>query len=129
VKDQDYTLDDAGNPQRTAQGLANMISWNGVMGLPPPVMFDPNLQTFAPTMNASLKQLAAVGAPDPTVGLYSASNQKLGFAIQTKLADGLIDVVVGRRPMSDMDQLVQEWRAGGGDAIRAEFEQAYAAAQ
>jgi putative aldouronate transport system substrate-binding protein len=80
-------------------------------------------------MNASLKLLSGVGVQDPTVGLYSATNQKQGFLIQTKVADGFIDIVAGRRPMSDYDQLVQEWRSGGGDAIRAEFEQAYAAAQ
>jgi hypothetical protein len=30
--------------------------------------------------------------------------------------------------MSDYDQLVSDWRAAGGDTIRNEFEQAYAAA-
>jgi len=129
VKDQDYTLDDAGNPQRTAQGLQNQIMWNGVLGLPPPVLFDPNQRDFAPTMNATLKLLSAVGAQDPTVGLYSATNQKQGFLIQTRFADGLLDIVTARRPMSDYNQLLQDWRSGGGDTIRSEFEQAYAAAQ
>jgi putative aldouronate transport system substrate-binding protein len=128
LKDQDYTLDDAGNPQRTAQGLANQISWNGIGGLPPPVLFDPNLRDFAPSMNASLKLLSAIGVVDPTVGLYSATNQKQGFLLQTRLADGFIDIIAGRRPMSDYNQLVQDWRAAGGDAIRSEFEQAYATA-
>ena len=105
-----------------------MISWNGIMGLPPPVLFDPNLRDFAPTMNAAANLLGAVGVADPTVGLYSATNQKQGFLIQTKLADGFIDIITGRRPMSDYDQLVQDWRAGGGEAIRSEFEKAYAAA-
>ena len=44
VKDQDYKFDDNGNPQRTQQGLANMISWQGVMGVPAPVLFDPQQQ-------------------------------------------------------------------------------------
>jgi putative aldouronate transport system substrate-binding protein len=129
VKGQDYDLNDSGNPQRTKPGIANIIQWNGVLGLPAPVLFDPNLKDFAPTMNASLKALSAVGVQDPTVGLYSPTNQKQGFLIQTKLADGFIDIVAGRRPMTDYDQLVQDWRTGGGDAIRAEFQQAYAAAQ
>jgi putative aldouronate transport system substrate-binding protein len=129
VKDQDYLVDDTSNPVRTKQGIANMIFWNGVLGLPAPVLFDPNLKDFAPTMNASLQTLSAVSMQDPTVGLYSATNQQHGFLLQTRLADGLIDIVVGRRPMSDYDQLVQDWRTGGGDAIRAEFELAHAAAQ
>jgi putative aldouronate transport system substrate-binding protein len=128
VKDQDYHVDDNGNPQRTKQGLANLISWGGIMGNPPPVLFDPQQKQFAPEMNAALQPLAAVAAQDPSVGLYSATNQKQGFLIQTKLADGLIDIIVGRRPMSDYEQLVSDWRGAGGDTIRNEFEQAYAAA-
>ena len=126
VKDQDYTIDENGNPQRTQQGVANMIGWQGVMGSPPPVLFDPQRKDFPSTMNAATKALSAVGAQDPTVGLYSATNQKTGFLIQTKLADGLIDIITGRRPMTDYAQLVSEWRSSGGDTIRSEFEQAYA---
>jgi hypothetical protein len=31
--------------------------------------------------------------------------------------------------MSDYDQLLAEWRSGGGDAIRSEYETAYAASK
>jgi putative aldouronate transport system substrate-binding protein len=129
VKDQDYKLDEKGNPQRTQQGLSNMISWGGIMGNPPPVLFDPQGTDFATGMNQSLQALGAVAAQDPTVGLYSATNQNNGFQIQTVLADGLIDIIAGRRPMSDYDSLVSDWRSSGGDTIRTEFQQAYAAAQ
>jgi putative aldouronate transport system substrate-binding protein len=128
VKDQDYKVDENGNPQRTTQGLANMISWLGVMGVPAPVLFDPQNKDFAPMMNQSLQLLSPGAVQDPTVGLYSATNQKLGFSIQTQLADGLIDIIAGRRPMSDYDQLVSAWRSSGGDAIRSEFERVYAEA-
>jgi putative aldouronate transport system substrate-binding protein len=129
VKDQDWTADANGNPNRTQQGLNNNIFWTGIMGGPPPVMFDPQLPQFAQDMNTALKLLQPIGAQDPTVGLYSATNQKQGFLLQTKVADGLIDIIVGRRPMSDYDQLIADWRTGGGDSIRSEFEQAYAANQ
>jgi putative aldouronate transport system substrate-binding protein len=126
VQGKDYTLDESGNPHRTQQGIANMIPWQGVMGIPATVLFDPQLSSYPTDMNAALKPLEAVGVQDPTVGLYSATNQKQGFLIQTKLADGLIDIIVGRRPMTDYDSLVSEWRSSGGDAIRQELQQAYA---
>jgi putative aldouronate transport system substrate-binding protein len=129
VKDQDWKLDANGNPSRTQQGLQNIISFNGSMGVPAATLFDPQLPNFATDMNASLKQLAVGGMQDPTVGLYSATNQKQGFLLQTKVADGLIDIIAGRRPMTDYAQLISDWRSGGGDAIRTEFEQAYAQAQ
>ncbi|MBV9600962.1 MAG: hypothetical protein JOZ87_29455 [Chloroflexi bacterium] len=129
VQDQDYKLDENGNPQRTQQGVANMINWGGVMGLPSPVLFDPQNKDFPPTMNQALQALSPGATQDPTVGLYSATNQKQGFLIQTQLADGLIDIITGRRPMTDYDQLVSTWRSAGGDTIRSEFQQAYAEAQ
>lgn len=129
VRDQDHIVDDAGNPVRTKQGVANQIMWLGVMGVPTPVLFDSDNPNFAPTMAPALQALGAVGVQDPTVGLYSATNQKQGFLLQTRVADGLIDIVAGRRPMSDYDQLIGDWRAAGGDSIRSEFEKAYAAAQ
>jgi putative aldouronate transport system substrate-binding protein len=42
--------------------------------------------------------------------------------------DGMIDSFFGRRPVSDFDQLVRQWRTRGVDQIRGELEQAYAAA-
>ena len=43
VQGQDYQLDENGNPTRTKQGVSNMIPWQGVMGGPPVVLFDPQL--------------------------------------------------------------------------------------
>jgi putative aldouronate transport system substrate-binding protein len=38
--------------------------------------------------------------------------------------DGIRDIIVGRRPFSDYDQLVADWRTNGGDVIRKEFQDA-----
>jgi putative aldouronate transport system substrate-binding protein len=35
-------------------------------------------------------------------------------------------MVTGRAPVSGLDQLIKDWRAGGGDQMRTEFQQAYA---
>ena len=42
------------------------------------------------------------------------------------LIDGITDIVAGRRPLGDFDQLVKDWRNNGGDQIRHEYEQALA---
>jgi putative aldouronate transport system substrate-binding protein len=41
--------------------------------------------------------------------------------METTFADGINDIIIGRRPMSDYDQLVNDWRSGGGDTIRKEY--------
>jgi hypothetical protein len=36
--------------------------------------------------------------------------------------------VAGRRPLTDLTSLLQEWRSNGGDEVRKEYEEAMAAA-
>ena len=43
------------------------------------------------------------------------------------LTDGITDVLAGRRPMSDFDQVVKDWQNNGGNTIRTELQQAIAA--
>jgi putative aldouronate transport system substrate-binding protein len=39
--------------------------------------------------------------------------------------DKLNDILFGRQPVSTYDELVKEWRASGGDTIRAEYKRAF----
>jgi putative aldouronate transport system substrate-binding protein len=64
---------------------------------------------------------------DPTFGQVSATSFAKGFTLSKALNDGLVDIVVGRRQMSDYDQLVKDWQAGGGEQIRTEYTQSIAA--
>jgi putative aldouronate transport system substrate-binding protein len=43
------------------------------------------------------------------------------------VADGVSEVVLGRAAVNSIDQLISDWRAQGGDQMRAEFEAAIAA--
>ena len=43
------------------------------------------------------------------------------------MADGVADIVVGRGQLSDLDNLVKDWRSNGGDKSRAEYQEALAA--
>jgi hypothetical protein len=44
------------------------------------------------------------------------------------MRDDLVAVILGRRPMSDYDQIVADWRTNGGDQMRKEFMTALAGA-
>jgi len=37
------------------------------------------------------------------------------------MTDGMTDIVAGRRPLAEFDQMVKDWQAGGGDQIRKEL--------
>ncbi len=43
------------------------------------------------------------------------------------LTDGITDVLAGRRPLSEFDQVVKDWQNNGGNAIRTELQQSIAA--
>jgi putative aldouronate transport system substrate-binding protein len=65
--------------------------------------------------------------PDPSLGLISATFQSKGGVLLKTFTDALVDLVVGRRPLTDFDALVNDWRSNGGDQMRIEFQQAYSA--
>jgi putative aldouronate transport system substrate-binding protein len=66
---------------------------------------------------------------DASVGLYSPTDASKGGQLTQKFADGLGEIVTGRSPLSNLDQLLSDWRAGGRDRMRSEYEQLYAASQ
>jgi putative aldouronate transport system substrate-binding protein len=128
VKDADYSIDNRGNPVLTRQGQQDtIVSWR-YLTMRPQVLFDTNDPEFARTAYADEQTIIPVEIPDPSLGLYSPTNQAKGGPLMQGMLDGLVDIVAARRPLADLDQLVQTWRSGGGDQIRTEFQQAYATA-
>jgi putative aldouronate transport system substrate-binding protein len=123
----DYRFDANGNPVPTQQGVANLIPWGNMLNSAP-VLYSARRPDYAAHLQEVEKQYASVGKYDASVGLYSATNQRQGVSIQFRFADGMIDIVAGRRPLSDFDVLLREWKTGGGDTIRTELESAFAAA-
>jgi putative aldouronate transport system substrate-binding protein len=67
------------------------------------------------------------GVTDPTLGFYSATNFAKGRLAEMNFRQAAVDMVVGRRPLSDYDQVVTEWRNSGGDQSRKEYLDAFAA--
>jgi phthalate 4,5-dioxygenase oxygenase subunit len=59
-------------------------------------------------------------APDCDPIRFRILGQDLIAADQT-FHDGVADILFSRRPFSDFDQLVTEWRTSAGDTIRKEL--------
>ena len=66
---------------------------------------------------------------DPSVGLYSPTDASKGATLTQKVADGIAEIVTAANPLSAFDQLVADWRTAGGDQMRAEYQQLYAASR
>jgi putative aldouronate transport system substrate-binding protein len=129
IKDVDYNFDPKGNPVLTPQGVADTtVSWR-YLTQRPQVLFDPNDEEFARVAHADEETLVPVMIADPGLGLISPTYQSKGGLLLKNFTDGLVDFVVGRRPLSEYPQLVSDWRSNGGDQMRTEYEQAYSASK
>ena len=69
------------------------------------------------------------GVADPTLNVYSATNDSQGALLSNSFASGLDEIIRGMRDVSQLDRLVQDWRNNGGNQIRTEFQQALSAAR
>jgi putative aldouronate transport system substrate-binding protein len=130
VKDVDYRFDANGTPSQTEQGRAELTATWRYISSPPYALYDTiRSQEFATVTHAAEEAMLAALQPDPTLGLYSQTAFNLGIPSQTTLYGGVSDIVQGRRPISDLDGLVAEWRTKAGDKMRAEYTDALAAAK
>lgn len=125
----DWTPDDAGHPRPTDKSNpdAAAVNWKNIV-VHPPVAYAVGLPEFAKATVDVERQLIPLAVEDPTLGFVSATDSAKGVVLTNTFNDGLVDVIAGRRPLADYDQLVKDWQTGGGDAIRQEYQQAIAQA-
>ncbi|MBV9323751.1 MAG: hypothetical protein JO352_08205 [Chloroflexi bacterium] len=129
IQDQDYTLDANNQPQPTRAGTSNAgyVPWRYI-SQHPYVQYQADLPGYArASFDAEQIQVNA-GVTDPTLGYYSPTMYSKGTVADMTFHQAAVDIVVGRRPMSDYDQIVQDWRAAAGDQVRKEYLNAFAAA-
>jgi putative aldouronate transport system substrate-binding protein len=82
------------------------------------VPFRPLDTDYVPHAIGVLKQYEAVGVADPAAGCNSESNGRQGVVANQRFGDGITDIVVSRRPLSDLDALLSDWRSGGGEVVQ-----------
>lgn len=125
VKDQDYSLDARGNPVPNADGInrAGYVPWRYI-AQHPYLNYQADLPGFARASWESLQFLIPLSVNDPTQGYYSPTNFGKGAAVNVTWSDGVRDIILGRRPMSDYDAITKDWVTNAGDQIRKEFSDA-----
>jgi putative aldouronate transport system substrate-binding protein len=130
IKGVDYTLDDKGNPVLTERGNldANYVPWKYVVQHPQ-VIFVPDIPNYARTLYEAEQFLIPAGVTDPTLGYYSTTSSAKGPVLNQAVGDALQEIIGGRRPLNDFDQVKKDWASNGGEQIRKEFQEAIAAAR
>lgn len=118
----DHTRDSDGNPVLTATGAVNTLVPTGYLAFAPWAIFTPGRPKDADLQHTFQSMEIPMGVEDPTNGLWSEESFISGSAIAKDLTNGVNDVMVGRRPTSDIPAIVSAWRSNGGDKIRAEYQ-------
>ncbi len=122
LRDQDYTVGADGDPVPTREGLttASYVPWQYIAHRPY-VWYQADLPGYVQAAFDVEQILVNIGVSDPTRGFHSATQSRKGVAADQTFYDGVADVLFNRRPFSDFDTLVNDWRTNAGDAIRKEF--------
>ena len=130
LEGQDYTLDDKGNPVASKDGTsrAGYVPWRYI-AQHPWTYYQADLPGFAKASYDMEHASIPFGIDDPTNGFYSPTAYGKGVQADNTFWDGLRDVILSRRPMSDYDQLVTDWKNTAGDTVRKEYTDAMASAK
>jgi putative aldouronate transport system substrate-binding protein len=130
VQGTDFNFNQDGAPVLTDQGRTELTAvWRYVTS-PAYALFSANRsQEFAQVSYAAEQAMIAAMDEDPTLGLYSATAAMQGALASDTFYSGVSDIIQGRRPLTDLDSLVSDWRNSVGDKMRGEFQDAIAAAK
>lgn len=70
------------------------------------------------------EQQMSLSITDPTQGLYSPTWVSSGPSLIQMQTDAYNSILAGREPISQLKQVISDWRRNGGDQARKEFQQA-----
>jgi putative aldouronate transport system substrate-binding protein len=130
IKGQDYDVDEKGNPKPNQKGISNAryVPWQYITQRPY-VNYQADIPNFAKGAHEAQQVIIPAGLEDPTLGFLSPTAVGKGAAAMTAWSDGMRDILLGRKQMSEYDTIVKEWKSNVGDTIRKEYTDAMAAAK
>ncbi|HLZ29271.1 MAG TPA: hypothetical protein VKV73_18295 [Chloroflexota bacterium] len=127
LKDTHWTPDDKGNPILNARGKADaLVPWRYITQGPVALYYTRDPQ-YGSVMQDAEKAMFPYVAINPTDGYYSPTRDTQFPVLQQRLNENLNDIVLGRQPFSNLDQVTREWLDNGGNQMRTEFEREIAA--
>lgn len=126
VEGVDYTLEGT-DPVVTKQGSTEQVSPLYYCGSQLfQNIYVPGAEDVVKAEHEYLTKVMPTGVSDPTWGLYSETASTKGATAATNLLNAQGDIIQGRRKLSEWDSLVKTWRKDAGDAMRGDYEKAYA---
>ncbi|WP_322975424.1 extracellular solute-binding protein [Actinacidiphila bryophytorum] len=123
-----FTRDQNGSPIPTDLGLVENPVQLPVKYLcdAPQVLYLPGRPDVVKRNHAWQLKVAPMLVRNPTWGLQSANNSKVGAAIDTLRTDTVGSIIAGRKPLSAWDGTVKKMKSMGLDRIAEDYAKDYA---
>jgi putative aldouronate transport system substrate-binding protein len=126
----DYAFDANGEPKPTTAGTSRSayVPWQYISDRAY-VQYYPGIADYAAHVFPIEKSLVDpnIAVRDASLGLYSpTSYQAANKTGQQSFFDGVNDIMLGRRPISDYDGLLKTWQSAVGNQLKSEYNDALA---
>ena len=126
----DYTFDSRGEPLPTTAGTSRSayVPWQYISDRAY-VQYYPGIPDYAAHVFPIEKALVDpnIAVRDASLGLYApTSYQAVTVTAQQSFFDGVNDVMLGRREMSEYDGLLKAWQSAVGNQLKSEYSDALA---
>ncbi|MHA7984915.1 extracellular solute-binding protein [Rathayibacter sp. CAU 1779] len=124
VEGADYTLDGNGNPIATDQAaLDTAVPWK-YLAAGPNALYSPQFPDAIKTLHSAYSKLIPIGVADPTANLFSPTNAQKGLTLSQAMTDATNNYIAGRSSLAQLKSAISDWKSGGGDQIRSEYQKA-----
>jgi putative aldouronate transport system substrate-binding protein len=127
----DYTIAADGNPTLTSDGKtrSQYVPWQYLSDRPYATYYA-GIPNYAQHVNDVEKVIVdpKIAVADVTLGYYSPTGaSSVGKQAEQAWTDGLVNIMLGRDPLSNYDQLVKTWQNAAGNKIKQEYNDAMSA--
>lgn len=119
---------DGNDPVPTSQGVQEVGIGVQYISDAPMAFYFPGEPEIAERQYNTQKLLSENLSRDASEGLYSPTRDEKGGELESPVWDAMSQMAQGKRPISDLPDVVKTWRESGGAQVAEELAEAYAAA-
>jgi putative aldouronate transport system substrate-binding protein len=118
----DHTINGDGDPVKTKTGIANIALPIGYFSDAPRALYQPGRPQDVDLQHGYQSKVIPTALHNPAEGLFSNTHATKNTPVDKKFLDDLWQIVQGRKPESDVENLIKAWRNEAGDGMRQEYQ-------
>ncbi|MBM7786241.1 extracellular solute-binding protein [Tenggerimyces flavus] len=117
------------DPAPTSTGTAEVATVLNYLASPPAILYEPGNPELTKQEHAYQQKAIPIANQSPTLGLYSNTQGSQGAQLTQAMTDAQNEIITGRKPISTWKDAVRDWKQKGGDKVRSEYAESFAASQ